>query len=532
MNINKLGVLIATSMDRRGLLYNRSLKSVLQQSRKADFILIVDDNNNDLVFDDIENYVSTLNNTSLFCIKNRHTKHMSGSGAWNSGIDWYSKIFSKNDYIAILDDDDSWDIDYLKCCEDEIKNSQNIPYAIFAYLKRSDCENESCFKFKDISVNSFLIGNPGIQGSNMVFRYDVLQSIGGFDENLASCTDRDLMIRFLIKYPERNIKIIPKVLVNHFVSSVSVTCNSQKKEDGLNSFYSKFISLYSEDELKASLARSKKLFGYRNENILKLYNLLNTYSCEDKIVIGVAVHNNAATIRRCLVSILEQRNLKRKLWVLIVDDDSNDNWEKDVKDLLSNYRLISMKIKNNNIAKTRNYINGFIRKYYSNVSLIGRLDSDDEYAGNKVVSEIELTYDMTGADVVFAGNYLRYGNKILDRINKASKDLRNPEYLIERIRQMSENIKEAELPSCNTFINVKVEDEYPDIPSAEDHFFCTRLLLNKRNLKIEIAENTLLTIYNLSGSATAGNKKNEKYLSARKELLAEAENLWKMMKEN
>jgi len=64
-----------------------------------------------------------------------------------------------------------------------------------------------------------------------------------------------------------------------------------------------------------------------------------------------------------------------------------------------------------------------------------------------------------------------------------------------------------------------------------DHFLLVRLLLNDKNLKIEFAEDILLTIYNLSGTKTADNKQTEKYLSARKQLYEEALRLCKMKQE-
>ena len=98
--------------------------------------------------------------------------------------------------MAILDDDDSWDSDYIENIHTKLFESPKAT-AIFAFIRRSDCENDSTFDKKELTITNFLCGNPGIQGSNMCFRIDCLLRINGFDENLSSCTDRDLMIRFL-----------------------------------------------------------------------------------------------------------------------------------------------------------------------------------------------------------------------------------------------------------------------------------------------------------------------------------------------
>ena len=131
-----------------------------------------------------------------------------------------------------------------------------------------------------------------------------------------------------------------------------------------------------------------------------------------------------------------------------------------------------------------------------------------------------------------AGNYLRLDGKIIDRVNIATPKLADTPYLLNRLKQMSEGIAEAELPSCNVFMTPNSLQDYPEISSAEDHFLFVRLLLNDKNLKIEFAEDILLTIYNLSGNKTADNKQTEKYLNARKQLYEEAMRLCKMKQEN
>jgi len=122
------------------------------------------------------------------------------------------------------------------------------------------------------------------------------------------------MIRFLQKYSNKNIKILPKILVNHFVSKDSVTLNFTAKTNGLNSFHIKYIRLYSKDLLDQALQRAKRLFNYQEtDNIKKIFNLTHKYAKTKKIVIGVAIHNNKSTILRCLKSILTQKDVKRKL---------------------------------------------------------------------------------------------------------------------------------------------------------------------------------------------------------------------------
>lgn len=529
----KIGVIIASSSNRNDLLFSRSLYSVLNQNRSPDHILIVDDNQNESASKDIELRILELKNNKIHYIKNSRTPHMSGTGAWNSGIKWYEKIFTEDDYIAILDDDDSWCKEYIDSCYDAVTSSPKKPDAVFGFIKRSDCDICSFFGVEDININNFLKGNPGIQGSNMFFRFGALRSVGGFDETLASCTDRDLMIRFLHNYSNKNIKIIPKVLINHFVSKDSVTSNFTTKTDGLNSFHIKYIRLYSQDLLDQALQRAKRLFSYQeSDNIKKIFNLVHKYSKTENIVIGVAVHNNKNTLRRCLESILAQKDVKRDVWILIMDDNSGDGWKNSVSDILKNEKVVVIDTKNYHTAKTRNDINRYIKTLFENVAFIGRLDADDEYADQTVLSKIEHVFNEREFDVAVAGNYLRLDGKIIDRVNIATPKLADMTYLLNRLKQMSEGIAEAELPSCNVFMTPNSLQDYSEISSAEDHFLLVRLLLNDKKLKIEFAEDILLTIYNLSGNKTADNKQTEKYLNARKQLYEEAMRLCKMKQEN
>lgn len=58
----KIGVIIASSLNRNDLLFSRSLYSVLIQNRNPDYVLIVDDNQNESVSKDIEQRISKLKN--------------------------------------------------------------------------------------------------------------------------------------------------------------------------------------------------------------------------------------------------------------------------------------------------------------------------------------------------------------------------------------------------------------------------------------------------------------------------------------
>ena len=840
MNANrKIGVVIATSMNRIETLFTISLRSVLKQTILPDCIVVVDDNNDELVCQEIEHRIQNLKTDCwIYYTRNQRTKNMSGTGAWNTGIQLLKEVLGEENYMAILDDDDSWDSEYIATL---YKNIQSDSDAVFAFLHRSDCPTHSSFNIDDLTINNFLIGDPGIQGSNMCFKIRSVLSIGGFDEKLASCTDRDLMVRFLHQFGNKNIIIIPQKLVNHFAGTNTVTSNYEKKRAGLNYFYRKHLHLLDYQTLVKSLKRAEKLFrfpdteeiisAFRQNNtvlitgvcgfigshaarafiqlgynvvgidnlstgvleniadfshtdnfhfikmslnnemeldnlfarnhpqyvfhfaalprikfsfdhpresyeanviatkllgiaaakhnvqlfvfsssssvygqqegclmtedmllnplspyaeqklkaeqllkdifsqssskllILRFFNVYgyshqpaNEYStlinkciecaannqpliingngmqkrdftyiddvvdaiikCAEGFVsknrqeiinigtgknhsvneiiaitqntcgipiktqfnnhnfvepdytiadnskakmllnwqpsipvesginllikqsisnqviaIGVAMHNNASTIRRCLSSILKQEHIIRKLHVVLANDNSTDNWQSEISDLLADERITILTLQNNNVVKTRNDINRCILENIPNSVLIGRLDADDEYSSWQELSKIENVFDKHHPDVISAGNYLRENEVIIERTNIADKRLTDIGYVLLRLEQMSKCLPEGELPSCNLFIRPCKLLPYSSMDSGEDHALFVDYLINQDKYTIFFAEDLLPVIYNLGGSTTAQNRFSGNYIRCRKELYLKTLELCKTSKE-
>ena len=110
----------------------------------------------------------------------------------------------------------------------------------------------------------FLIGNPGIQGSNLFLTFELMLMAGGFDENLLSCTDRDLCIR-LSELGKVNYYALDEVLLNHYASSTIQrlsTPNSITKNKGLNTFWQKYYWIMNSSQREAFLSRAKTLFNW------------------------------------------------------------------------------------------------------------------------------------------------------------------------------------------------------------------------------------------------------------------------------
>ena len=134
-----------------------------------------------------------LNGIPLITLQNRFLPGAAGS--WNTGIHYIAEQFSSS-YIAILDDDDSWQASHLSQC---LANSHNgtadIVLAGINVIK--DGVNIATNVPVNICADDFLVGNPGWQGSNTFICSKVAMQIGGFTNGLISSNDRDFAIRLL-----------------------------------------------------------------------------------------------------------------------------------------------------------------------------------------------------------------------------------------------------------------------------------------------------------------------------------------------
>jgi len=275
---NKTTVVIATSLKRTDWLIERSLKSVYTQKNIDKYsvsVIIVDDNEDANEFKNIIEKVDFLRNEINLSenefptqiLKNTRTRFMSGTGAWNTGI-WETYKNYPNGFVSILDDDEYLPNHLADC----LKSVDENTLAVFQWLYwKNDDNSEMYFPFtiNDLSANSFFIGNPGVQGSNMFFKVKSLIDIDGFDENLPNTTDRDLMIRFLCYFDSlkeitnSNIKVVESIGVAHYNHKKQKVNNDfEKKHLGLDLFYQKYKTYFSEEAYKKSLLRARNFFNY------------------------------------------------------------------------------------------------------------------------------------------------------------------------------------------------------------------------------------------------------------------------------
>jgi len=170
-----------------------SIPSIASQTRLPDAVVIVTDRHH-LPTAECQALTSMLPDTEVHFLPNNRAS--GAAGTWNTGLHFINQRWPTA-YVAILDDDDSWDSDHLAVCK-KTAASNNWPDVVISGLRISSDGQEIPRPLPySVSTEDFLIGNPGWQGSNTFAKVSRLMEAGGFREGLTSCHDRDLAIRIL-----------------------------------------------------------------------------------------------------------------------------------------------------------------------------------------------------------------------------------------------------------------------------------------------------------------------------------------------
>ena len=256
-------------------LFERALLSVSNQTRKPDELIVVSDSISETQIEERQ----LANRFNAEWIKDVYTHNYAGS--INSAIHYIlrNNVFSgekyEDTYIALLDDDDIWLNTYLEECEKSL-NGEDFVVSGLVYCNESGRNNLSIPK--RLTIDSFLKGNPHIQGSNTFVKLSTLLKAGLFDENMSSTTDRDIFTRLMLL--DSTYAICDKYLVeiDAYNSRERITNGKERKAEGLRKFYYKYNGYMSKQVKDAFFERAKNLFGVDRdeiENILQEFKPVN-----------------------------------------------------------------------------------------------------------------------------------------------------------------------------------------------------------------------------------------------------------------
>ena len=359
---------IITTKNRPNFL-EKALYSIKNQKRCPNIIILVTDSNET----NIEKEKNIIKNFDLIYLQNENNKNYAGS--LNTAIQYllnckYNKSINEkinklnldfeNTYIAILDDDDEWNYDYLYELESKM-NGEDFCIAGLIY-KNEEGEKELSIP-NELSIHDFLRTNPHIQGSNTFVKLKTLLKAGLLDENMNSTIDRDIFTRILMLNP--SYKVINKYLVNiNAEMNRSRITNNEKKIDGLKKFYYKYNGFMTEEDKEFFFQRNLNLFNIEKDKIMceeERFNDTNEIifnnSKSFNLIIGFIATEFELGLR--LLENIKQLDIS-DIKVIVIENSKNDfqEYQKITNNSNINLILINHEQIKNDLEKYNIYIIG------------------------------------------------------------------------------------------------------------------------------------------------------------------------------
>lgn len=251
----------------------------------------------------------------------------------------------------------------------------------------------------------------------------------------------------------------------------------------------------------------------------------NPQTQQAQIVVVMALRNQAAYLSSALASALGQNIELGKLAVLILDDQSSDNWRETAHVLLADPRVVIAHGICGSAAHARNALLDLVDLHLPSVKWVARLDADDTFASPNVLQVMTDEGERTGASFVLGSNHLLLNDKHLPQSNIADPvALSDPKQLLEFIEAFCHQRSQFELPSCNLVLRARQGVRYPIIRSAEDHWLVSSLLLFRLS-EAAIVPYPVYCTYRLDGSTSQQNRDSTEWHQTRTRL-AQAFAIW------
>lgn len=183
------------------------------------------------------------------------------AGTWNTGLTYIQARWPEA-YVAILDDDDAWDTGHLEVCY-RVAQINDWPDVVLSGLRlnKSGAVTERTIQLP-LTCDSFLVGNPGWQGSNTFVLASCLLEAGNFTKGLASCNDRDLAIRILSLQKARLVATgCSTATWNLGLYPDALTLPGPHKFAGLKRFYALHAHRMTDEVKRQFFERTQAFFG-------------------------------------------------------------------------------------------------------------------------------------------------------------------------------------------------------------------------------------------------------------------------------
>lgn len=255
--MRKIVGLIATR-PRLNALLMVSLPSIAAQRRRPDGLVIVSDGA-PLTQEEQARLGKLAPEFEMVFLVNAEVSGVAGT--WNTGLTYIQARWPEA-YVAILDDDDNWDTGHLEVCY-RVAQINNWPDVVLSGLRlnKSGAITERTIQLP-LTCDSFLVGNPGWQGSNTFVLASCLLEAGNFTKGLASCNDRDLAIRILSLQKARLVATgCSTATWNLGLYPDALTLPGPHKLAGLKRFYALHAHRMTDEVKRQFFERTQAFFG-------------------------------------------------------------------------------------------------------------------------------------------------------------------------------------------------------------------------------------------------------------------------------
>ncbi|BDX07650.1 hypothetical protein MACH26_31710 [Planctobacterium marinum] len=174
---------------------------------------------------------------------------------------------SRAELVAFLDDDDVWRKDKLQHCIATFQQDSELGLLIHN-IKQVYRDRVTCFEYHVDGnfYNHFLAAAAGVSCSAIIVRKSLFMRVGGFDPDLASYQDLDLMLRMS---GACKADVLSEVLLEYQLSDTGITFNFAKKVAGAQRILDKF---YLNDETTAAQSGKRVLYSALGDYNMMLGN--------------------------------------------------------------------------------------------------------------------------------------------------------------------------------------------------------------------------------------------------------------------
>lgn len=304
MQKKKLNISCIIPTHNRNIYLQKSINSIINQTIEPIEVIVVDD----IGSEETRNLVNNINEITSITV--RYIKNDIKSGApisRNIGVENAS-----GDLVALLDDDDLWEPEYLEKMHHKLKQS-NKDFAIswIKMLKNNQLIYKNAIP-ENWNIKKFTGINPGVLGSNFLIYKQKYLEIGGFDTKLKKSQDLDFFFNAIIK--KLTFTVVKEYLViyrQHDGERIS------KNYQDDNKIFKSFIYFYKKHKknipLKAKIVTQLiiincvKTNSFSSKTKIYYYLLFFLFMLPSFIILPFNVYNKFYTIHK----------IKRRIYAIL-----------------------------------------------------------------------------------------------------------------------------------------------------------------------------------------------------------------------